>query len=616
MADQTENQPAPSIGSGMPEKNPSAGIGAGNSGNVAGLEPERQGPSGAQDETPVPETDSSRLQPDRTADVQWASSPETLALLDAIAQSGTPFGLAAGKNEPQGSPVPEVDEILVIEQQNGIDALFDEYIAAASDRQKIFVASLPQADVLTKAAAQRKLNIDERLIYLKKLDLQLDDALYTSAKALARSFVDCLKAASSAVAQDEWTLLPQPAELALEVGLVDRFASVIRPFLQLGSIIATHPGARIRFIARPYTRIDALNHYFKCLGVEKFEIITSHLGKLKPRSSAPLKLLNGNRVFRRGKNYDFEKIAPTLSDKTAFFAVNLPEQLYGKTFEAVAGDFRRTPNKYAVFCSNHLEYLEGVSRYGHDFGKCFYRKFDNTELLELKNIHPEFEAIMVSAINAFTEKNLQPESGANATAYLLATYLHTQAPPLLSLIRETTAGFEQLISKCSVVVTMPGRLMESNILYGLAKRNGIVSISIDGGPVGPTGRFINPAADEVICPDEISRNVYADFAGRSRSSIFVMGSPRIDIQLAPLRKMGRDEARRAIPELAACRTGRSFWLRHSPPARKTWRIWSRQRSSPVKICPIQSCLSSSIPTSSRPIRTCIAPWRIVTAIAT
>jgi hypothetical protein len=103
------------------------------------------------------------------------------------------------------------------------------------------------------------------------------------------------------------------------------------------------------------------------------------------------------------------------------------------------------------------------------------------------------------------------------------------------------------------------------MLVGMAQEAGLPTIEIQSGTISPTPRFVKPSAQDVLCIDPFSHSVYVDYFGLAADSVFLVGSPKIDHDLAPFKGLSRDYARNELASvIGPLTTGTVFTLASQP----------------------------------------------------
>ncbi|WP_366654180.1 hypothetical protein [Fodinicurvata sp. EGI_FJ10296] len=116
-----------------------------------------------------------------------------------------------------------------------------------------------------------------------------------------------------------------------------------------------------------------------------------------------------------------------------------------------------------------------------------------------------------------------------------------------------------IASVADAIVVCPGRPIRSNILVAAAKIAGKGSVEIQTGTIARTPRFVCPPSDHVLAMDSESANVYK-YLGRE-TGLHIVGSIKLDSELAPYRTMHKDDARTELGLEAAAH----IWMIGSQP---------------------------------------------------
>jgi hypothetical protein len=107
------------------------------------------------------------------------------------------------------------------------------------------------------------------------------------------------------------------------------------------------------------------------------------------------------------------------------------------------------------------------------------------------------------------------------------------------------AAWEPVTSTSGSVLVCPGRHLESTIITCMAKKYNIPTYELQNGTISASGRFVKPITNTIFANDEFSLDVYQKL-GVSRDRIKLVGSPRIDAGLAPLRQYTATKAKSEV----------------------------------------------------------------------
>lgn len=92
----------------------------------------------------------------------------------------------------------------------------------------------------------------------------------------------------------------------------------------------------------------------------------------------------------------------------------------------------------------------------------------------------------------------------------------------------------------------PGRILESLAACETLKWLDRPTFDLQSGTISPTEKFLAPTADYLIAIDEYSADVLTGFHGYPADHTHVVGSPRLDHHLAPLKVRSEADLRREI----------------------------------------------------------------------
>lgn len=364
-------------------------------------------------------------------------------------------------------------------------------------RGKVFLPNATHERRLSEAG-------DFDLIPFKTIDVEIDDYLYETAFELAQYIVGSVRGVSAALLDGPDHFIPKTCVRAATVALHDRFVSQLRAPVALGRMLKGQP---LRIVLRPRSWAPLLEPYFRSCGARSVTI----LNETKSRPADP------NRI-RKLPAYDYVAV-----DGDVLCFTNLKDRQYR---DAAYPVMDRLPGS-VIF-----------STYPADFPALY--KIPAPDILDVSDYQPFMRSLMKRADKWFGAH--QDETVSLLGPYL-THYLRITVMGFLIYIREFVAGMSLPISEARGVVVLPGRYLESNMAVGMAR---CPTFEIQSGTISPTKRFVAPAADHVLAIEPFSRGVF-EGQGVDPAKIHVVGSPKIDLDLAPVRGLTQEQARERVP---------------------------------------------------------------------
>src|SRR5262249_34550817 len=85
------------------------------------------------------------------------------------------------------------------------------------------------------------------------------------------------------------------------------------------------------------------------------------------------------------------------------------------------------------------------------------------------------------------------------------------------------------------VIVSPGRRLESRVAVVAARQRGIPTFDLQCGTITRSRRFWRPNADPVLSNDSDAFRVFRGFMGVPEAAVHLVGSPRLDPNVAPYR---------------------------------------------------------------------------------
>lgn len=384
----------------------------------------------------------------------------------------------------------------------------------------------------------------DQLLNYWTIDPLEDNPLYTEARELARTMVEELRAAEADHMPAPPRYVTHATELALEVGLHDRIASHIRPL----SVFAQHADVwRDKEVVLVARRGYGLAGLLKALG---------NIVGYEPRVSLELAPEAWATRVRRGLAmpaqavtskvalwpfYDQPVIPP--GQDPVVIITNLRDQGYRKTATEVIGRLV------------HDVPVVAFSINAADADEVDIPRDPNAQVLAKNAPPPRPQTIRLSgdevdmittAVAAFGDAARARDGWVGDCALLLQALLLAQLGRLLVTTAELARELEPVVATARCVAVMPARPVEGQLALRLAAAHGVPTIEVQCGTLQASKRFIEPTADWLLAIDRNSKDIFCEFLGRHEGSVDIIGSPKIDYDLAPYRRMTKAAARRQL----------------------------------------------------------------------
>ena len=133
---------------------------------------------------------------------------------------------------------------------------------------------------------------------------------------------------------------------------------------------------------------------------------------------------------------------------------------------------------------------------------------------------------------------------------LFAAQVQEHLLPTLWAINAAAQRLAPHVERAKRVVVVPGRTLEFSVMVNLARRFGVPSIEIQSGTVSRSQRFVRPEADFVLAMEGFSRAIFTDMHGMEPARVAVVGSPKLDADIAAMDVThGAVDARKLPPGL-------------------------------------------------------------------
>lgn len=435
--------------------------------------------------------------------------------------------------------------VLYVEAQPNIPDLLEIIPRRARPTVQFYVPSIRELRE-TRAALEQQ-GMEDQLLEYWTVDPVADVALYEAGRSIAREVVAAMKEASGRFLPDPELYVNDVTELALETVLMDRIVKLIRPF----HLFAEHEQAwrdkEVVLVARRgYTSPKIV------------ELLAEILG-YRPRVALDLMPESWQRRYRAGTR---AVPPPVRTSFTTWPLYDAPSRLEpgGLLLLTNLADLQNRRTVWPIMRALGLRWpvttisvgsetadpgLPGTGMYGRLPPRVSVTERNPMPTEQQTRTLTEAESRMIAATleRAAAAIAKRPEWNGRASS-VIESYLTPTLGRIITTASDLMTYFASLVATARAVVLLPARSMESQILLRLAAKLGIQTIEVQSGTIAPNPRFIPPTADWVLAMEEFSRDVYCDFHGRDPGSVEIVGSPKIDAMVEPLRGVSRLEARR------------------------------------------------------------------------
>lgn len=344
---------------------------------------------------------------------------------------------------------------------------------------------------------------DFDVIPFKTVDSQIDDYLYQTAFELAGYVVGSVRGVSAALLDGPDHFIPKRCVRAAHIALHDRIVSQLRAPVVLGRLVKRHD---VQIVLRPYGWGAHLGPYLRSRGARSVTL----LNETKARTTDLTRI-------RRLPAYDYSAV-----DGDVLCFANLKDRQYRDAALPVMEQLPR-PVIFSTYPSDHPAHYKSPG-----------------EIAEVS----EYQPFMRSLIHR-TEKwfGANPDNTVALLGPYIAQYLQITILSFLIYIREFAEGMARPLLEAKGVVVLPGRYIDAGLAVGLAN---CPTFEIQSGTISHSKRFVAPSADHVLAIEPFSRTVF-EGQGVPPGKIHVVGSPKIDKDLAAVRGMTQECARSRVP---------------------------------------------------------------------
>lgn len=410
--------------------------------------------------------------------------------------------------------------IIFVEPQRDLEEIFMQFNSKIS---KVF---LPSKSMVTEIKNNFQ-NSSFEFIEYKTIDPIQDELIYKHSRRVAEIGVNLLASNLRQMIDNTEKYFSSCIFDASKVALTDRLASLIRPHLSFIQYCIEHSIEQITYVPSASSNIPVLERIYLANGI-KIEWYTGHIQNLS-KCYENWKPVQHVRVPYSYKSVSYRK----RKGRRGVVVGGLGSEQYCYTLIPVIRELTQSfsidlCNVNASLGSRHKEVereLTGDALLG---GLNLWQRESKTYKVEVSKLHKK-------AIPAFV--NLERRLGLIAidcddeivstlVEFSKLTFLRYVIPTIV-LAKEIFRQFKDLIKSSDFLICAPSRSIEAQVFISVARKIGVPSFEIQGGPISSSARFIAPKTSKVLCYDPYSKNVYGDL-GVSHESLDIIGSTRID----------------------------------------------------------------------------------------
>ena len=435
------------------------------------------------------------------------------------------------------------------------------------DSSPIFIpGKLPAANIINGLDAL-SLSISERVAPYKTVNTSFDTELYQEAmnasKALFNILQSCIRSGVGKGSTEVSLHLATPFSIAFH----DRFVHCLRQILELKEAVYNLNVRRILYFPAPTAMGRAVSFSLQAL-IPDCEILTTldHLPE-KLRKAYAAQATDKPAPLRK-VIYDLPlpSIEEEPRENAIIFGTNLRDKQYRKTaLPVILGLVQNTVVSVIDSAASDISILfdEFDAREPYDTGTLkIFEKIRPTESTQVK----PSEVRLMNVLSRRFGFHLDKETGLlNGFSAILVTYLRLYGLPVIKHFKRLEEVLTPHVRLASRIVVTPGRTAESGVLAQLARVHGIPSVEIQSGTISKNSRFTKPQADYVLAIESFSKSVYSDFMKFPQERVIVVGGPKLEHDIGPMRSACRKDLRKKTASISQLKKEQKVLLFASQP---------------------------------------------------
>lgn len=394
-----------------------------------------------------------------------------------------------------------------------------ELISQLSKDDVIFVPNALRANEVKLLIGE---NSNHTFLSFDTINVENDNYLYPLARGLADILVQKIVSCSKYLSVSKEIIPTDLSMHAFTILWTDQIVGMLRgPHFFRRSLPSDK---KIIVHSDSDHRQSALDQYLKGKEISADEVLARSRSQLKAHFSVPLTvqheaidknigLLQITNLRDRGYRYTSLPIAYELSE------IDLKTMLYCWHGSSAVDEMIELD----LFTDRGLSMLEmhdissypvsfSVEQLGRDFRKLLDEVFlEGREFLRLK--------------------------GALEMQSLLGIFVFKTISRSLLRMQSLSKAVFKLVDNAQCVMVAPGRLASSNLAVARARSRNIPTVEVQCGTMTATPRFVRPIAENILCIDSFSRDVFVDYFGCDPDKVQIIGSPKIDFDLKYARSL-------------------------------------------------------------------------------
>jgi len=435
-----------------------------------------------------------------------------------------------------------------------------------SNTPQIFVPNKIHPAMLHKGLLELSFDITGRLEPYKTVNTNFDTDLYRLALKTSKAFFHIFQSCQRAGLGTADTHIPPYLIEPFSIAFHDRFVSQMRQVLELKEVVERLDIQQIIFFPRPSALGRSMSKAIENI-LPECNIITTLDHTPERVRNFHIKQPDNRLVSLREKLFDLPLPKAIHEPETGrvMFGTNLRDKQYRKTaLPVVKKLLETTPVTIidAAVADLNLVFeefdLESERASGH------LAFFEKVKPNEPTNVHAD-EVRLIDVLGRRLELYVKANGILGGFAPIFVTYLRLFGLPVIKLISALNRLLKPHIEVAKRIVVTPGRTLESGVMVQIARQFGIPSIEIQSGTISKNSRFTKPQADYVLAIETFSKDVYSGFMGFPAERIEIVGGPKIEHDISPMRGIKQESLRHKTKSLLTVPKDRKVVLFASQP---------------------------------------------------
>jgi hypothetical protein len=400
---------------------------------------------------------------------------------------------------------------------------------------------------ISMSSAFEKYITKENHEVIDSLDEDIDSFSFSQAGTISDALCSILKKSNSIGDVDWQTFLK-----SLKYGFSDKLAAKIRKYHDLNRL-KSHEKKVLLFCSNtplhhyPIKNLILRKSFTRCVLPTCFYQRPLDIDAILygDNNSKHISIINSYKKF---DNDIYADAAEVLRPGIPLFFSNLADQQYAETLIGLteSGRYRRLIN--IVSPSNiHYKLTKDYSHYSDDVRTLIVHKYLKANTVEKEELEKsELTLDQFWSWIAGEGKNIC--SSDNTFSIYIYHLLNQIYIPTIYTAISYDILFRNLINMLNQnsLIVCSGRSMESRLGVEVFRSKNLPTFDLQAGTISSSNRFRAPSADFVMCMDKTHENIYRDGFGVSEDKLLLVGSPRIDRKLEPVRALKRDRCRKDL----------------------------------------------------------------------